>query len=285
MKKVSDFFTSLALTAKSFAKAAILSRPVGKPAKCAKTSDFAVILANGPSLKQTIEEYGEQLKKLPTVAVNFMANTKEFSELRPDYYVLADPHFFIGTEHENVKNLWENLAKVSWTMTLCVPRKMLSKAKELIGGNRSVALSPFNFVGAEGFQWAEALLYDLRLAMPRPRNVLIPAIMTAISAGYKQIHLFGADHSWLETIRVDDENHVISVQPHFYADSKKELKRSESEYRGYHLHDILHSFYIAFRSYHTLQRYAIRRGINIYNATPGSFIDAFPRKSTLAGES
>ena len=67
---------------------------------------------------------------------------------------------------------------------------------------------------------------------------------------------------------MNDNNNVVSVQPHFYADSKAELKRSETEYKGYRLHDILQSFYIAFRSYHTLRRYADRKGIRIYNSTP-----------------
>lgn len=103
--------------------------------------------------------------------------------------------------------------------------------------------------------------------------------MCGIYAGYNEIYVTGADHSWMETLRVNDNNNVVSVQPHFYADSKAELKRSETEYKGYRLHDILQSFYIAFRSYHTLRRYADRKGINIYNSTPGSYIDAFQRKN------
>lgn len=278
MMKVSDFLTNLALTAKGVGKIILLSRPVPRLNPSDKGGKRIIVLGNGPSLKETIAENGELLKTTPTVAVNFMANAPEFWELRPDFYVLADPHFFTGTVHENVATLWQNLSKVSWQMTLCVPRKMLKTARKLLqNSNEQVKLSPFNFVGVEGFAWFEKWAYRSRLGMPRPRNVLIPAIMTAISAGYKEIYLVGADHSWLETIRVSDENHVISVQPHFYADSKQELKRSEAEYKGYHLHDILKSFYIAFSSYHTLARFAKHCGIKIYNSTPGSFIDAFPR--------
>ena len=114
--------------------------------------------------------------------------------------------------------------------------------------------------------------------MPRPRNVLIPAIMIAIKAGFKTIHLTGADHSWLRTIGVNDNNEVESIQPHFYADDKRELRRSAAEYRGYRLHDILQSFTVAFRSYHEIARFAAKEGVKIYNSTPGSFIDAFERR-------
>ena len=278
MKKVSEFFNNLFATLKSIIKIILLSRRPGKLAKCTKPADRIVVLGNGPSLKTTIAEKGELLAALPTIAVNFMANTPEFLLLKPDYYVIADPHFFKGIKNENVANLWDNLSKTDWRMVLCVPCNMRKMARELVKNNEGIEISGFNFVGAQGFGWFENFVYNLRLAMPRPRNVLIPAIMTAIGAGYRNIYLAGADHSWLETIRVTDDNHVVSVQPHFYADSKKELKRSESEYKGFRLHDILLSFYIAFRSYHTLARYARRNGIHIYNSTPGSFIDAFERR-------
>ena len=51
------------------------------------------------------------------------------------------------------------------------------------------------------------------------------------------------------------------------------------EYAGYHLHDILNSLTIAFRSYHQIAGYAAKIGAKITNCTPGSFIDAFPRSS------
>jgi len=280
MKKVSEFISLTGLSFKSLIKIALQSRPVITPRPSHKGGDTVAVLGNGPSLNKTIAQYGDKLKTLPTVAVNFMANAPQFKELRPDYYVLADPHFFAGLENDNVKSLWHELSATEWPMTLCVPATKLSKAKQLVGNsNKNITLATFNFVGAEGYKWLERTAFSKAMAMPRPRNVLIPAIMCAIAAGYRNIYVAGADHSWMETIRVTDENHVVSIQPHFYADSKAELKRSETEYKGYHLHDILLSFHIAFRSYHILQRFARDKGINIYNCTPGSYIDAFERKN------
>ncbi len=280
MKKVSEIISLTGLSFKSIIKIALQSRHVIMPRPSHKGGDTVAVLGNGPSLNTTIARYGDKLKTLPTAAVNFMANAPQFKELRPDFYVLADPHFFVGLENDNVKSLWHELSAIEWPMTLCVPATKLSKAGQLVGSNnKNITLATFNFVGAEGFKWLENMAFGKALAMPRPRNVLIPAIMCAIAAGYKDIYVAGADHSWMETIRVTDENHVVSIQPHFYADSKAELKRSETEYKGYRLHDILLSFHIAFRSYHILQRFAKDKGINIYNCTPGSYIDAFERKS------
>ncbi len=259
-------------------KVALCSRRVRRVYRDEDAGEQVVILANGPSLNTTIAKHGDKLRSMPTVAVNFMANAPQFRDLRPRYYVLADPHFFEGMQHENVVSLWENLSHVDWKMTLCVPVNRLKHAQKLLG-NTQVELSTYNFVGIEGFAWLENVVYSRALAMPRPRNVLIPALMVAIMAGFKEIYITGADHSWMETIRVTDDNRVVSVQPHFYSDSKEEQLRSATEYKGYRLHDIVKSFYVAFNSYHQLRRFADWKGVKIYNATPGSYIDAFERRS------
>lgn len=276
MKQVSDWLTRLGDTAKGCIKIAMMSRPTKAPQKA--QGGQIIILANGPSLRATLSEHADLLRSYPTLAVNFFANAPEYRQIRPQYYVLADPHFFRAQGLENVDALWRNLSSADWPMTLCIPVGRLAESRRRLG-NTSLRLATFNFVGAEGFPWFERLTYSHGLAMPRPRNVLVPAIMTAIQAGFREIYLTGADHSWLETIRVNERNEVVSVQPHFYTDSKAERERSVSEYRGYRLHDILLSFYTAFSSYHRLQRFAISRGIHIFNATPGTYIDAFPRRS------
>lgn len=277
--KPSRIIRNTAASLKSVAKVALLSRRTEAPARSSKNKDSIIVLGNGPSLNETIAAFEPLLVSTPTVAVNFMANSPVFQRLKPDYYVLADPHFFTGLAHDNVTTLWNTLSKVDFPMTLCVPAPRVKDARRLLGPHcKTVKVVGFNFIGAEGFPGLERALYSRRLAMPRPRNVLIPAIMMAVAAGYKDIYVTGADHSWLETLRVDDNNHVISVQPHFYADSKKELERSAVEYQGIRLHELLDSFRIAFSSYHTLRRYADAAGINVYNATPRSYIDAFERR-------
>ena len=66
--------------------------------------------------------------------------------------------------------------------------------------------------------------------MPRPRNVLIPSIMLAINSGYRRVYVAGADHSWLKTLSVDDENRVVSIQPHFYKEKESEEERIRVDY-------------------------------------------------------
>ena len=140
-----------------------------------------------------------------------------------------------------------------------------------------VRLRYFNLTPIEGFKWLSHLFYSTGLGMPRPRNVLIPALMEGIRLGYSKIYICGADHSWTKTLDVDDENFVISIQPHFYEDNEEEHKRVKETYKGLRLHDVLGSMTIAFRSYWDIADYAHKEGVEIFNATPASMIDAFPR--------
>jgi hypothetical protein len=243
----------------------------------ATNEDSVIIMGNGPSLNDTIAQYSDVLMKTPTLAVNFAANAPQFQELKPRYYVLADPHFFVAVQDVNVLKLRENLVAVDWPMTLFVPFE--AKKRGFAIDNPNIKIEYFNFLAVEGFEWLENWAYSSGRGMPRPRNVLIPSIMVAMKMGFGNIYITGADHSWTKTLSVNERNEVVSIQPHFYKEDENEEKRVRVDYLKYPLHQIVYSFYVAFKSYHSVQRYALHKGVDIYNATPESFIDAFPRKS------
>lgn len=265
---------SIFATIKSIGKAMLHSRRT--TIRHDATAGRIVVMANGPSLADTIARYGDRLANMPTMAVNFAANTPQFVLLKPRYYVLADPHFFSSGDDTNLASLWAALNAVEWTMTLFVPAGRAKQCRDMLV-NSHVTVASFNPVGVDGFDTISHRLYDLKIGMPRPRNVLIPSIMIAIWLGYKEIDIVGADHTWMQTLSVTDDNEVVSVQKHFYSDSADEQTRVRHEYRGYRLYQIVESFATAFRSYVEIERYARRRGVNIINCTPGSYIDAFRR--------
>ncbi len=266
----------------SLVKVALLSRKVSAPA--GKPQRDLIILGNGPSLPGCIENNRDLVETSDRMAVNFAANTPEFLQLQPELYILADGHFFNGYSTDpNVRKLWENISSASWDMTLFVPYKFHHQATQLLakhGNDNSgvrIKVRTFNLTPLEGYPGVIYPLMRLGMGMPRPRNVMIPAIMTAIREGYRKIYLFGADHTWTRTLSVDEENFVVSVQPHYYEDNDKEHQRVRSTYAGLHLHDVLGSMTVAFRSYWEIAAYADSLGVSIINATPGSMIDAFPR--------
>ncbi len=274
MQTVKKIIDSIA----SFGKVLLLS---GKPSKsgCPK-GERLIIMGNGPSLGETITAHREILKKSNTLAVNFAALTPEFRELKPALYVLVDAGFFKpdnegNPAHPKIPELWECLSAIDWKMALYIPCK--AKIPGFIANNSNIEIKRYNLTPAEGLNAPTHWLYRHGLAMPRPRNVLIASIMIALREGYRNIYIVGADHTWSRELWVDDENHVISVQRHFYEENDREFERVKKQYEGYHLHDILNSLTIAFRSYHQIAEYAQTIGASIINSTPGSFIDAFPR--------
>ncbi len=276
LDSIKHFGTKITGTAMSMAKVALLSK---WGIKMPHASGDIVILGNGPSLNQTIEKSMKFVMGAHRLAVNFAANAPVFSQLKPNLYVLADPHFFRALDNANVAKLWLSLSQVDWEMTLFIPAKIKLSADiaNLLNENKHITIARYNTTPVEGAEWIENWAFKHNLGMPRPRNVLIPSIMIALQCGYTNIYVAGADHSWTKTLSVDDNNCVVSIQPHFYKEDEKEVKRVNTEYMNYPLHQILYSFYVAFRSYHTIERYARHMGRNIFNITPDSFIDAFRR--------
>lgn len=275
LEKFQKFASIGAKNAATLLKVAVMSRQPS-PKAAGQQNKEIIIMGNGPSLRGNLDNDMGKLRESDLLSVNFAPNTPEFRLLKPCIHVLADGVFFNPGNNANVKELWKNLGNVDWEIILYIPAN-LRKNPLLKGLPENITVKYFNLTPAEGSNWLVRRLVDKGLAMPRPRNVLIPSIISAIREGYASIKLIGADHSWSKTLWVDDENRVMSVQPHFYKDNEKELKRVEQVGQAMHLHQMYESLSIAFRSYFDIKDYADSRGIKIYNSTPGSFIDAFPR--------
>ena len=264
-------------TMASLLKVVLLSKGVSVSMKKENGKEI-IIMGNGPSLRQTIDRDLDWLITHDLMAVNFAAITPDFFKLRPKYYILADNHFFNSLQSDpNVSKMWKAFQSVSWEMTLLVPVKFKHLVAPLTINCPELKLRYFNLTPIEGYSVVTHGLFSAGLGMPRPRNVLIPAIMEAIRMGYEKIFICGADHSWTKTLDVDDDNFVVSVQPHFYKDNEDEHKRVRETYQGLKLHDVLGSMVVAFKSYWQIADYARKKGVTVLNATPGSMIDAFPK--------
>lgn len=279
MKKL---LTNLTASLASVVKIMLYSRGRRK-ARSVEREKSIVLLGNGPSLRQTIDSQSERLAHHSLMAVNYAALADDFMTLRPDYYIMIDPIFFPAEGHDdkNTAKVWNRLGNADWQLTLFVPHGFAGYARrrlEEAGANSKVVA--LNLVPVEGFRFVAHTAYNAGLGMPRPRNVLIAACMAAISEGFGKIYLAGADHSWTQTLSVDEDNQVCNTPLHFYKEKSDpaQVERARAAYRGLHLHDVFESLRIAFRSYFDVKAWAESRGVEIYNSTPGSMIDAFPRR-------
>jgi hypothetical protein len=272
-EKIQTFCSDLEQTCMSMVKIAMLSKSIAQPPHADKGSEM-VILGNGPSLRPMIETKRNFLEGKSLLAVNFAVQSDYFTQLKPKYYVVADPAFFANKEY--CARLIDNMTeKTDWEMdfyTSALSRKV-GDWQEKLSKNQHIHVHYFNMTPVEGFRWFKHLCYRKGWGMPRPRNVLIPSIMLALSMGYDTIYVAGADHSWLKEVWVNDDNMVMEDLHHFYD------KKGSQEYKSdKHLHDLLLSMSIAFRSYHVIKDYAETIGKKIINVTEGSYIDAFERK-------
>lgn len=229
------------------------------------------ILANGPSLSKELESIN--LHEGDFSVLNFFYKSPVFKQLKPAVYVLADPYFF--TED----HMMPIIESVDWPMSLFIPYRAWRSVRVLKNcPNNHIQVVPYHTGHYAGFECIRQWLYKHGLSMPVAQNVLVPSIFNAINMGYKEILLYGVDHSWTETIRVNEKNEVCQVNSHFYDDKKVDLKPfKKCSGEQYLMHEALRDFAQMFESYHYIRKYADQVGCKIINCTKNSFIDAFER--------
>ena len=280
LDKVKEWGGNLEQTLLSLVKIPLFSRRPSELPKDMEESGELVILANGPSLSSTVETHREFLNGKALMAVNLFATSPLFTSLRPQLYIIADPLFWLVDEKREA--VFGSLRdKTDWELHLFVPARALSdpKWRPMVDKNPNIKVHIYNTTPIEGFTGFERWAYRKGLGMPRPHNVLIPAISMSLRMPFKRIYLAGADHSWLPEISVTDDNEVLMHQKHFYdkGSSKADTVKKEN-LDSAHLHTILYHMHVAFKAYFTLRDYADSIGKEVINITPGSFIDAFKRE-------
>jgi hypothetical protein len=244
-----------------------------------------VILANGPSLSSMIKGHSGFLKGKDLICVNHFPTTEYYDQLKPPFYVTSAPDLWLDDIDEFFVNQSNQLFQVmasetTWNLTFHVPyeSRKFKRWQAHLKTNQKVKLIYYNNTPIEGWQWFRHLCFRLNLGMPRPHNVLIPCLTHAINMGYRKIYLWGADHSWLSEISVNNQNQVLINQKHFYDHQVSAGKPLDKRGIGQrNMAELLTKFVHAFNGYFVLKEYASSRGVSILNATPGSFIDAFDR--------
>lgn len=246
----------------------------------------AVIIGTGPSMSTTLFEISKK-NRADFFVVNDFALYSGFKELRPNYYILEDPAYWLPPEETNdddvaMRNrIFATINDVvDWHMTICIPSYLKRNVKfEDFITNSNVKFAFYNSFSVD-YQSSHFYYWCIRhnYTIPKIHNVLGTAIYLAINTGYCSIRVIGAEHSWTKDIRVNNQNEVCTIKRHFYSEEKRLIPWRKANKQVFKMHEILTCLANHFHGYHILREYGEQLGVTIFNCTPDSFIDAFNRE-------
>ncbi|MDH3709146.1 MAG: hypothetical protein OER04_04620 [Cyclobacteriaceae bacterium] len=283
--KIQSFLHNLGAVFTTLIRLVILAKFKVRPAS--PNHKEAILLGNGPSLKKMLEKHGEFLEGKDLICVNHFPSTELYQKLKPKYYVTSAPDlwldeidkFFVDQSNGLFNDMVE---RTKWPLVFYIPHESskFKRWQNILKNNPNIDINYYNNTPVEGWRWFRHACFKANLGMPRPHNVMIPSLMLTLNMGYEKIYLWGADHSWLSEISVNDNNEVLINQKHFYDEHQTEGKPLDKRGVGKrNLPELLTKFVHAFNGYFVLKEYAESLNTVIVNNTPGSFIDAFTRQS------
>lgn len=245
-----------------------------------RTSDNTIcnVLGNGPSLAENINIIKDA--PYPSIAVNFLCKSEYFRIIKPSYYLFIDSSFLNGADEKcaNMRVDFCNCVRnIDWQMTLFLPfHQRKSIGAEMISkiNNDFLKIKYINTTPIDGPIGFRNFLYKSNLGMPLAYNVINAALMVGINLGFKELHLFGAEHSFLQQLCFDEEGNLCGYNSHVYKD---EFQKYYKIPRG-GLEDGLYSFAKCLTSYRYISDYAKYCNTKIFNRCKDSFIESFDKK-------
>lgn len=249
-------------------------------------AEIALVLGNGPSLSVDLCELTKKINKrdMDVWAVNNFCFSENFKLIRPRFYVLADPNYWMKSASKEVADSCARftntmIEEVSWDMTLLLP--VVARHSKLVSDLKAskISISYYNNTPVRGAKIFSQNLCSLGLAMPAPLNVLIAALALVIGSNYKTVYILGADHSWHEELVVTPAGEALVSQKHFYPEVVCARPIYRPEMTTFTVADLFLRWGAVFRSYEFLAELALDKGIKVLNLSSKSFIDAFERSS------
>jgi hypothetical protein len=221
------------------------------------------ILATGPSIKEQDISF---LKNEICIAVSNFFVHPEYSNIKPKYYCIAPYHLPIT---EDAWQIWMDEIAEHLENT-----KLFFSLSDLERNHRSGRFKE-NDVYYLSFreEWKYQLKRELDLSksIPAPASVPITALMLAIYMGFEKIYLLGCDHDWI--LHVNESKH-------FYEEKSHALNRhGYDEWPDEDFSSHCLSYVTLWDAYKNVIRLSKNQSTKIFNATPKSLLDIFPRVS------
>jgi len=222
------------------------------------------ILATGPSIKSM--DLSPLESEFCISVSNFFVHPL-FSKIKPRYHVFAGTHPPLTNEH--IGNWWKD-ATASLTGNI--------QTRVLLNANDKKIKDQFEVFSNQQvfYYWGNGKFpVEFTKQIPAIQTVVHIALYLAMYLGIKEIYLLGCDHSWINHYR--ESMHFYHESQHSFTRNNysewSEIKDMGEEFKSYaNLWDI----------YRNIRTEAISLNVGIYNATPGSLLDIFPRKEFAA---
>ena len=172
--------------------------------------------------------------------------------------------------------------KVDWVMKLYIPSHMYKQFIEYSGvKNKNILITRVNTTSYEGYDSLRHFFYKQGLAMPRIQTVANLSIFIALNCGYQKLELYGMEHTFFDSLCVNDENELCTKELHFYSGGDesvlKPIKRNDND-EIFKVADYLEAIMNMFKSHDLLAEYSKYLNSEILNCTKPSMIDSYERK-------
>lgn len=246
-----------------------------------------LILANGPSLKSTLEQirqHPSEYEGCEYFAMNSVASSDMFEVLKPKHYVISDHMFFFDTVFmQKGKAIIGDMArKTDWDMYLYVPYRYKDKEyMSIVRANSHIKVVAYHSIPYRGLDSLRNRLFAKGLGNGEYSTVILNAEYIAVTLGFRQIELYGADHNFFDNLKVNDYNVPCYLYGHFDSDETEEkpmLWHHSPDRKYFNMELFLEEKHRVFAGHNVMASYAESMGSRILNCTKGSLIDSYPRK-------
>lgn len=233
-----------------------------------KTSKRCFIIGTGPSLKDLDLQL---LMNDDKIMVNHLYKNENLMELNPNFWVIADPAFWLQ-EKRFLDPIIDALRNKLTSTQFLIPDEALSHVTRDLISERNI----YHYRLDKSANY-ESHTIDFTGVVPLfAQNVISAALMLAIYLKYEEIILIGCDHSWWAYSKEEIES-GISI-PHYYKENAKNVEYIANVIKDIGYQGLQETIRVQKKEYEALRRIAAQNGIHVCNATPGGYLESFPRK-------
>lgn len=224
------------------------------------------VVGNGSSLNKMNLKV---LKKEYTFVVNNFIVHKDFSIIKPKFYMCIEPIESILTlpindyyHPDNFYRLIEKtVKKTGTTLFFLVSSQQYINDKSLFKSNNKYYLNPgVSILAADKFGYED----DITKRISFCDSVIPAAICTAAYMGFNEIYLIGCD----------EDQFFVDKNYYFYKGDEKAISQFKKELT---MEQLAYKFSLSFKRWRLLRDHFITKEVNIINAGIGSKLDVFSR--------